>query len=98
MVNYNPLNWARKVEQYGAGEIFLTSVNHEGLNNGFDIKTINKISKSVSIPVIAHGGAGSVKHIVDLVKKTNVSGVSISSIIHYDIAHIFKKKNFPWEI
>ena len=94
LVNYNPLNWARKVEQYGAGEIFLTSVNHEGLNNGFDIKTINKISKSVSIPVIAHGGAGSVKHIVDLVKKTNVSGVSISSIIHYDIAHIFKKKKF----
>jgi len=94
LVNCNPLNWARKVEQYGAGEIFLTSVNHEGLNNGFDIKTINKISKSVSIPVIAHGGAGSVKHIVDLVKKTNVSGVSISSIIHYDIAHIFKKKKF----
>ena len=88
----NPFDWAKKVEQNGAGEIFLTSVNHEGLKSGFDINVIKKISQKVSIPVIAHGGAGNIKHVIDVVKKTNVSGVAISSLAHYDIANIFKNK------
>ena len=92
MVAVNPFDWAKKVEQNGAGEIFLTSVNHEGLKSGFDINVIKKISQKVSIPVIAHGGAGNIKHVIDVVKKTNVSGVAISSLAHYDIANIFKNK------
>ncbi|MDA7715337.1 imidazole glycerol phosphate synthase cyclase subunit [Pelagibacteraceae bacterium] len=92
MVAVNPFDWAKKVEQNGAGEIFLTSVNHEGLKSGFDINVIKKISQKVSIPVIAHGGAGSIKHVIDVVRKTNVSGVAISSLAHYDIANIFKNK------
>lgn len=92
MVAVNPFDWAKKVEQNGAGEIFLTSVNHEGLKNGFDINVIKKISQKVSIPVIAHGGAGSIKHVIDVVRKTNVSGVAISSLAHYDIANTFKNK------
>ena len=93
LVKINPFEWVKKVEQNGAGEIFLTSVNHEGLNNGFDIKTIKKISKSVSIPVIAHGGAGNIKHVYEVIKNTEVSGVSLSSMLHYDIAKLFKNKN-----
>ncbi len=90
----NPFDWAKEVEQNGAGEIFLTSVNHEGLKRGYDIETIRKISKSVSVPVIAHGGAGSLKDIYDVIKKTHISGVSLSSILHYGIAKSFKNKNF----
>lgn len=92
-VKIDPIKWAKIVEKEGAGEIFLTSVNHEGLKKGFDIKVINKISKNASIPIIAHGGAGEIKHVIELVKKTNVSGVALSSLLHYDIANFFKIKN-----
>lgn len=94
LVNIDPIIWAKRVEDNGAGEIFLTSINHEGLKKGFDIPIIKKISQKASIPIIAHGGCGSVDHILDLVKKTNISGVALSSLLHYDIAHLFKKPSF----
>ena len=57
IVDINPFDWAKIVEQNGAYEAFLTSVNHEGLGNGFDVDMIKKISKNISIPVIAlYGG------------------------------------------
>ena len=95
LVNIHPLDWAKNVEDLGAGEIFLTSVNNEGLKMGFDIKTIQNISRALSIPVIAHGGAGNIKHIYEIIKNSNVSGVALSSVLHYNIAHLFnfKKKN-----
>ena len=86
----NPIKWAKMVESHGAGEIFLTSVNHEGLRSGFDIETIRDVSRSVKIPVIAHGGAGNFQHILDVIKKTNVSGVAISSMFHYHYIKKFK--------
>ena len=79
IVNINPVNWAKKVESLGAGEINITSVNYEGLQQGFDIKNINKISKNLNIPVLAHGGCGNPEDVLELVKKTNVSGVVIAS-------------------
>ncbi len=94
LIKIDPISWAKKVEECGAGEIFLTSINHEGMKNGFDIPMIKKISRNASIPIIAHGGAGDIKHVLDLVEKTNVSGVALSSLLHYDIAHLFKKPKF----
>ena len=61
------------------------------MKKGFDIPMIKKITSNASIPIIAHGGAGNTDHVLDLVKKTNVSGVALSSLLHYDIAHLFKK-------
>ena len=83
LIKKKPFDWAKKLESLGAGELILTSVNKEGLQDGFDLKLINKISRSVKIPVIAHGGAGNFKHVLELVKKTNISGVMIASIFHY---------------
>jgi imidazole glycerol-phosphate synthase subunit HisF len=94
LINIDPFLWAKKVEECGAGEIFLTSINHEGMKKGFDIPVIKKISNKASIPIIAHGGAGTIDHVLDLVKATNVSGVALSSLLHYDIAHLFKKPSF----
>ena len=94
LINIDPVSWAKRVEECGAGEIFLTSVNHEGMKKGFDIPIIKKITSKASIPIIAHGGAGSIDHVLDLVKKTNISGVALSSLLHYDIAHLFKKPSF----
>lgn len=86
-------NWAKIVENTGAGEIVLTSINHEGIGNGFDIKNIKKISQAVNIPVIAHGGAGNFDHVYEVIKKTKVSGVMIASLFHYDLAGYFKFKS-----
>ena len=91
LANINPVQWAKKVENYGAGEIILTSVNNEGLKKGFDIKLTNAVSRSVNIPVIAHGGAGNFKDIYEVIKKTKISGVGLASILHYDALNYFPK-------
>jgi len=85
----HPLEWAKKVENAGAGEILLTSVNDEGLQSGFDIFMAKTISNSVKIPVIAHGGAGNFNHVYEVISKTNISGVAIASLFHYDIFNLF---------
>tara|TARA_B100000787_G_scaffold109277_1_gene81295 strand:- start:10574 stop:11416 length:843 start_codon:yes stop_codon:yes gene_type:complete len=87
----NPISWARQLEDLGVGEIFLTSVNKEGLKSGFDIDIIEKISSKLKIPVIAHGGAGNFDHIKKLIKNTNIDGVAISSLLHYPAAPYFIK-------
>jgi imidazole glycerol-phosphate synthase subunit HisF len=92
-IKISPVDWAKKLEDAGAGEIFLTSVNNEGLKKGFDINISEKVSKSVRIPVVAHGGAGSFKDVYKVIKETNISGVSIASLFHYDICSLFSFKS-----
>tara|TARA_A100001011_G_scaffold374452_1_gene434959 strand:- start:725 stop:1561 length:837 start_codon:yes stop_codon:yes gene_type:complete len=92
LVNIDPVVWAKKLEDYGIGEIILTSVNSEGLQKGFDIALTKKVSNKVKVPIIAHGGAGNFQHILDVIKKTNISGVSISSLFHYDTFMNFSYK------
>ena len=77
------LKWAKEVENRGAGEIFLTSIDKEGTSEGFDNEIINSVSKAVSIPVIAHGGAGNKQDIVNAIKVGNADAVAISSLFHY---------------
>ena len=91
LVKIDPVQWAKKVEEYGAGEIIITSVNNEGLKQGYDIKLTKKIVDAVSLPVIAHGGAGTSKHIYDVIKYANVSGVGIASMLHYDAVNFLPK-------
>jgi len=93
LVEIDPVIWAQKVQDYGAGEIILTSVNKEGLKKGFDITLTNKVSRKVDIPVIAHGGAGSFKDIYEVINRTNISGVGVASILHYEALNHFKKFN-----
>ena len=75
--------WAKKVDELGAGEIVITSVDKEGTGQGFDLDLISEISSLVNIPVLAHGGAGTKKHVVDLIKENTVDGVMLSSLFHY---------------
>jgi imidazole glycerol-phosphate synthase subunit HisF len=76
--------WAKKVDELGAGEIVITSVDKEGTGQGFDLDLITKISELVSIPVIAHGGVGRQTHVLDALKKDNTpDAVMISSLFHY---------------
>ena len=91
LVNIDPVEWAKKVEEFGAGEIIITAINNEGLKKGFDIPLTKKIVEKVSIPVIAHGGAGNFQHIYDVIKNAKVSGVGIASILHYEAIKFLPK-------
>ena len=91
LIKKSPITWARQLEDLGVGEIFLTSVNKEGLKSGFDIGSIEKISSKLKIPVIAHGGASNFDDIKKLIKNTNIDGVAIYSLLHYPAAPYFIK-------
>jgi cyclase len=90
-VKINPIDWAQKVENYGAGEIIITSINNEGIRKGFDIDLAYNIARKLDIPVIAHGGAGNFKDVYEVAKYTSVSGVAIASLFHYEAINYFPK-------
>lgn len=79
------ISWAKEAEARGAGEIIITSVDKEGTGEGFDVELIQYICNAVKVPVVAHGGAGNIEDIINLIKTTTVSGISIASIFHYDV-------------
>jgi len=76
-------DWAREVQERGAGEIFLTSIDRDGTMGGYDTGLIKEVSSGVSIPVIACGGAGKVQDIIDAVKIGGADAVSLASMFHY---------------
>lgn len=78
------LEWAYKVQNLGAGEIVLTSVDREGTGRGFDLELIDQITSIVNIPVIVHGGAGNIQHVADVLKDGNVDAVALASLLHYE--------------
>ena len=88
------IQWAKKVEELGAGEILLTSIDADGTKNGYDIELTNTICNSVRIPVIASGGCGSSDHMVEAFKKTDVDAVLAASIFHYDKLTLDKVKKY----
>ncbi|MDE1462486.1 imidazole glycerol phosphate synthase subunit HisF [Spartinivicinus poritis] len=77
------IEWARKMEQYGAGEILLTSMDQDGVKNGYDLGVTHAISDAVVIPVIASGGAGNLDHLVDGIKLGKADAVLAASIFHF---------------
>ena len=93
----NVLEWAQEVAQLGAGEIIISSVDKEGTAEGFDIELTKMISEAVNVPVIAHGGAGSIKNIIDVIKIGKADAVSIASILHYGVNHKFSKDKSNFE-
>lgn len=76
-------NWIKEAEERGAGEILLTSMNHDGTKGGFDNSLLKKINDVLSIPLIASGGAGNVQHFIDVFEKTNVDAALAASVFHY---------------
>jgi cyclase len=77
------VEWAQRVEELGAGEILLTSMETDGVQNGFDLTITRAVADAVSIPVIASGGAGNPQHLVDGVIEGHAEAVFIASIVHY---------------
>ncbi|MGK6351755.1 imidazole glycerol phosphate synthase subunit HisF [Parapedobacter sp. DT-150] len=76
-------DWIREAERRGAGEILLTSMDHDGTKNGFDCALLATINDTLSIPLIASGGAGNKQHFVDVFKRSNVDAALAASVFHY---------------
>lgn len=78
------IEWAKFAEDSGAGEIVVNSIDTDGVKNGFDVKLLNAICNAVNVPVIASGGAGSMKHFIDLFMTTNVDAGLGASVFHFN--------------
>lgn len=88
------LEWAKKVESLGAGEILLTSMDADGTKAGFDLELTRTISDAVSIPVIASGGVGNLKHLAEGVTRGGADAVLAASIFHFGEYSIQEAKTF----
>ena len=83
LIEKNPTEWAKEMEQTGCGEILLTSIDRDGTFEGYDLDVINKLNESISIPLIASGGAGKLEDFLNLFKNLNISGAAAASIFHF---------------
>ncbi len=88
------VNWAEKAQSLGAGEILLTSMDRDGTTSGYDIELTEKISSAVTIPVIASGGAGTVKHLYDAFVFGKADAALAASIFHYKTHSINEAKTY----
>jgi cyclase len=77
------LDWAKKAESLGAGEICLNSIDTDGTQKGYELKLTSLISENVNVPVIASGGAGSIGHLYDAFTRGKADAALIASIVHY---------------
>lgn len=93
----DPITLAKRLEDQGAGELLVTSINNEGTWKGLDENIIEKIANSVNIPVIANGGAGNKDHVKILLNNTNVSAVCVGSMVVFQNKGMGVLINFPFE-
>ena len=96
MTEHCAVKWAQQAATLGAGEILLTSMDHDGTKNGFATAITKKISGSVNIPVIASGGAGSMPHFAEVFEKAEADAALAASIFHYREIAIPKLKEYLW--
>jgi len=98
------IEWIKKMESLGAGEILLTSIDMDGTKDGYDIDLTREIVSSVSIPVIASGGCGKPEDMIDVFKKTDVEAALAASIFHYEthsvnrVKELIKENGIPVRI
>ncbi|GAB2912427.1 imidazole glycerol phosphate synthase subunit HisF [Paralcaligenes ginsengisoli] len=88
------VEWARKMADYGAGEILLTSMDRDGTKSGFDLELTRAVSDAVPVPVIASGGVGNLQHLADGVTTGRASAVLAASIFHYGQHTVRQAKEF----
>ncbi len=88
------LQWAKKMETLGAGEILLTSMDRDGTKEGYDIKLTRAVADLVNIPVVASGGAGTLKHFYDVFIQTGADAALAASVFHYKEYSIKQTKHY----
>lgn len=90
-------SWAREGQLRGAGEILFTSMNHDGTKNGFAVEALREMSKMVTVPIIASGGAGEMSHFVDVFKEGKADGALAASVFHFKEISISDLKSYLTE-
>ncbi|MBJ7493719.1 MAG: imidazole glycerol phosphate synthase subunit HisF [Opitutales bacterium] len=88
------LAWAKKIQDYGAGEILLTSMDADGTAAGYDVQLCLRVAEMVELPVIASGGAGKLEHLVDVVQNGRASAVLAASIFHFGTYTVRQAKEY----
>ena len=88
-----PVAWAVEMERAGAGEILLTSIDRDGMMNGYDLEMLERVSSAVTIPVIASGGAGNYQHMYEALSQGKASAVAAASIFHFTQQTPLEAKN-----
>lgn len=97
----NAVEWAKTMEEFGAGEILLTSMDKDGMKTGYDIELTKAVSENVTIPVIASGGVGSMEHFYDGFKYGKADAALAASVFHFqemtisEVKHYLKDKGIP---
>ncbi|MFH1310757.1 MAG: imidazole glycerol phosphate synthase cyclase subunit [Candidatus Omnitrophota bacterium] len=94
---YTPVDWAKKVEDFGAGEILLNSIDQDGVGKGYDIELLRSVSDAVNIPVIACGGVGEWSHLAEALDNTTVDAVAAANIFHYMDQSVYLAKKYLFE-
>lgn len=97
VTTYSPQDWAKKLEQLGAGEILLNSVDRDGMKNGYDLELLDQVAGSIGIPVIACGGVGDWEHLAEALEQTCVDAVAAANIFHYSDQSVYLAKKFLYE-
>ena len=90
----NPVDLAKRVEKLGVGEILITSIDQEGTMEGYDINLIKSISEAVSIPVIAHGGAGKLDDFRSAIIEGGATAIAAASIFHFTDQSPIKARSY----
>ena len=93
-VGIDAIEWAKKVESLGAGEILLTSMDCDGTKAGYDLELTKAVAESVSIPVIASGGAGTVEHFKEALTDGGADAALAASLFHYKELEIRQVKEY----
>lgn len=88
------MQWCRETVERGAGEILLTSMDHDGTKNGYNLEFLSQLTKKVSVPVIASGGAGEKKDFLDAFSMANVDACLAASLFHYGVLPIPELKKY----
>lgn len=94
---HTALSWACQVEQLGAGEILLNSVDRDGMKNGYDLELLDQVSSAIKIPVIACGGVGNWEHFAQALRETEVDAVAAANIFHYSDQSVYLAKKYLFE-
>ncbi len=92
-VKKKTIDWISEVQDYGIGEIFLSSIDADGTGRGLDINLLDLTIKKINVPLIIHGGAGSIDDIANIIRDYDIDGVSISSLFHYSSLKLLTYEN-----
>lgn len=94
---YSLEEWINIIQENGAGEILINSIDKDGTKSGYDIKLLEKVEKISKIPIIACGGVGEWKHMYEALQKTNIDAVAAANIFHHSDQSIYHAKKFLYD-